>query len=109
MKLTHIMYATCICLSLNAVIHTMDGYTHKEQQHDAAEQQDVTLLRCNQTKDPSLTQSMAAGALAGAMKYACGITNDEPSSLKGAAVKGAVEGAAQGLRRAYVLLRHLQS
>lgn len=98
-----------VYLSLISTIQAMDLCDHKQDNSASAQQVVAHNMRSNCAQDnPTFMQSVARGALTGAMKHACGL-NDEPTDVKEAAVGGVVNGAAQGLRRAYVILRHLQA
>ena len=97
------------CLNVMFALQAMDCCNHK--QSDNASMQEVavrTTQSDNSNDNPTFTQAVAQGALTGVMKYTCGV-HDDPTSSKEAALKGAVHGAAHGLRRAYMILRHLQS
>lgn len=97
-----------ICFNLIFAIQAMDVCDHK-QTRDASPQQAITHDMHNHADNPTFMQAMAEGAFSGAINHACGIKNNQISSLKEAAVGGAVQGTVQGLRRAYAILRHLQS
>lgn len=94
-------------LNLIFTLQSMDCCDDKQADNTSI-QQVVRSTQANDADNPTFVQTVAQGALTGVMKYTCGV-HDDPTSSKEAALKGAVHGAARGLRRAYMILKHLQS